>query len=295
MKTRRSLRYCALLLFAVLLVSFSACRQAPEAKTDRPHIASGVEMRDVSFFSASLSRQMNYRVFLPVAVEPGRKLPVVYLLNGAWSDFRDWSNSSNVSEYARRDVILVMPQGDLSYYMNASGSPKDKYEDYVTKDLIADVESRFPAKTDRTNRAIVGVSMGGFAAIDYALVHPDLYAFAGALSPSIDMPRRRFTMRRVDQWLRIRRIFGPFGSRERLSRDPFEVVRTVDPKSAPFIYLTVGANEPLYEPNRRFSTYLRQGGFAFAFRTKPGSHDWGQWNTQLGHCFASLFAHLSTS
>jgi hypothetical protein len=37
-----------------------------------------------------------------------------------------------------------MPEGDSSYYRNAVESPKDKYEDYITKDLIADVENRFP-------------------------------------------------------------------------------------------------------------------------------------------------------
>jgi S-formylglutathione hydrolase FrmB len=251
-------------------------------------------MQDVSFHSAALDRDMPYRVFLPADLPGSRRMPVVYLLHGGGSDFRDWSNHSDVSEYARDGVILVMPQGDLSYYMNEAGSPKDNYQDYITKDLFADVENRFAVRHDREGRAIIGISMGGFAAVEYALSHPELFAFAGALSPSIDMPRRGFNFKHIDQWWRIRRTFGPFGSEERKARDPFELVRTANSQATPYIYLTAGEQEPLLEPNRRFAARLKQRGFAYEFHTKPGGHDWGEWNAQIPSCFASLFAHLST-
>lgn len=167
------------------------------------------------------------------------------------------------------------------------------HEDYITKDLILDIESRFPARRDRERRAIVGISMGGFGAIDLVLVHPDPYAFAGALSPSIDMPRRRFNIRRFGQWWRMRMIFGPYESKERASRDPFELVQTMDPKKAAYIYMAVGEQEPLFDPNRRFAERLQQRGFAHEFHVKPGWHDWNQWNAQIPGCFDSLFSHLS--
>ena len=69
-------------------------------------------MRDVRFFSAALQRQMPYRVFLPAVISSGQKLPVVYLLHGGNGGFRDWSNDSEVAEYAARGLILVMPAGD---------------------------------------------------------------------------------------------------------------------------------------------------------------------------------------
>ncbi len=252
-------------------------------------------MQDVRFFSASLGREMPYRVYLPVNPAVGEKLPVVYLLHGAWAGFRDWSNYSHAGEYARRGVIFVMPEGERSYYMNAAEANKNRYEDYITKDLIADVESRFPAKADREGRAIVGVSMGGFAAIEYALTRPDLFVFAGALSPAIDVPRRKFSVRHIDQWWRLRTIFGPLGSAGREARDPFELVQTANPQATPYIYLTAGNNEALLGPNQQFASRLKQRGFAFEFHIKPGGHDWGEWNEQMPGCFASLLQHLNVS
>ena len=85
-------------------------------------------MQDVRFYSAALGREMPYRVFLPVNLSVSEKLPVVYLLHGGDGGFRDWSNYSDVSTFALQGLILVMPEGDFSYYMNAVETPKDRYE-----------------------------------------------------------------------------------------------------------------------------------------------------------------------
>ena len=79
---------------------------------------------------------MPYRVFFPTNLPPGEKLPVVYLLHGGGGDYRSWSNDSDVSLYALKGLILVMPDGDESYFMNEVESPREKYEDYITKDLL---------------------------------------------------------------------------------------------------------------------------------------------------------------
>jgi S-formylglutathione hydrolase FrmB len=285
-------RHTVFLVFIPNLL-LSACHRAQQSQPDYPRQFPGVRMQDVAFHSAALGREMQYRVYLPASLPANRKLPVVYLLHGAGDDFRSLSNKSNVGTYALENLILVMPDGGLSYYMNEVEAPQEKYEDSLTEDLIADVESRFPAGNDRENRAIVGVSMGGFAAMDYALARPDLYAFAGALSPPIDVPERRFSLKHADQWWRFRTIFGPAGSEERLARDPFHLVQTANPQRTPYIYISAGEQEPLLEPIRRFAGRLNDRGIAYEFHVLPGGHDWTQWNAQIPGCFESLTQHLS--
>jgi len=245
-------------------------------------------MQDIAFYSTALSRTMPYRVYLPADRPAGKKFAVVYLLHGGGADYRSWSNESDVAQYAQTGFILVMPDGDESYYMNEVGSPRNRFEDYITHDLIADVEHRFPARNDREGRAVIGISMGGFAAVDYAFMHPGLFIFAGALSPSIDVPFRQFNLLRIGQWWKFRTIFDPIGSQERSDRNPFQLVRTANPKQTPYLYLTAGSEEPLLEPNRRFVAQLHRHGFAYEFHSKPGGHDWGEWNSQIPGCFAAL-------
>src|SRR5215813_3352966 len=128
----------------------SACgqKQADE-EPDHPRLTPGVTLRDVRFHSPALNREMPYRVILPSRNGPAERLPVVYLLHGLGGGFRDWSNYSDVARFAEAGLILVMPEGGSSYYTNALDPPGDRYEDYITHDLIADVEHRFPAAPGR--------------------------------------------------------------------------------------------------------------------------------------------------
>ena len=208
-----------ILLIAGLLCSMfvCACRKG-ERGLDHAYVASGVAMQDVVFRSAALKRDMPYRVFLPSHVDAGARLPVVYLLHGGNGNFRIRPNDSVVSSYAANGLILVMPEGEFSYYMNAAEEPADRFEDYIFADLIADVESRFPAAHTREKRAIIRDFDGGFAAIKIAMTRPEAFSFVGALGPSIDITHRRFNIRRWGEYWRVRRIFGPWRRRRAVSR-----------------------------------------------------------------------------
>lgn len=279
-------------LATVLLLSAS-CRKKDEASPpDHPRLTANVTLRDVTFHSAALNRDMQYRVIAPSAA-PAQRLPVVYLLHGGGGGFRDWSNYSDVARYAETGLILVMPEGASSYYTNAVDPPQDRYEDYIVQDVIADVESKFPAATGRANRAIAGVSMGGFGAIKIALRHPELFTFVGGISPAIDVPRRAFALRRFHQSRHYESIFGPSGSQTRRDNDPMILVRSANPQTVPYFFLTCGEQEGLLPANREFAGLLDRGHFRFEFHTVHGGHDWNQWNGWLPGLFRSLAEHLN--
>jgi len=295
---KRQILLATLAVLGTVAIVVAVSRSSRQPQADHPRLAPGVAMQDVTFFSAALNRQMPYRVFLPEKLIPGQKLPVVYLLHGGGGSYRDWSNGTNVAGYAAPragsgGMILVMPDGgDTSCYMNSAEKPEDRFEDYLVHDLIADVEARFPAATGRENRAFAGVSMGGFAAVKLALSRPELFVFAGAISPAVNVTERPFRLSRVAQWWKLRSVFGPWNSQARRDDDPFLLVQSANPAATPYIYLTAGEQEILLEPNRRFAALLEERGFSHEFHTKPGGHDRDQWQSQLPGCFESLLVHL---
>jgi S-formylglutathione hydrolase FrmB len=189
-------------------------------------------------------------------------------------------------------MILVMPDGDTSCFVNSAEKPEDRYEDYLVHDLIADVEARFPAATGRESRAFAGVSMGGYAAVKLALSRPELFVFAGAISPAVNVTERPFRLLRAAQWWKLRSVFGPWGSQARRDDDPFLLVQSATPAATPYIYLTAGEQEILFEPIGRFAALLKERAFSYEFHTKPGGHDRDQWQSQLPDCFESLLVHL---
>ncbi|SNS82123.1 S-formylglutathione hydrolase FrmB [Granulicella rosea] len=274
-------------VFLCLLIGCDA-KPAIEKPVQLP---AGVVFQDKIFHSGALQRDVTYRVIRPASIPAASQAHVLYLLHGNGSGFREWSQYSAISQLATQGYVLVMPEGHSTYFMNSASKPQDQYEDYLTRDLIRDAEKDLPAPPDRAHRAIAGVSMGGFAAVVIGLEHPDLYGFAGALSPPIDAAGRRFTFRRLSQSLGFRSIFGPSGSDERRAKDPFVLAHTVDPRQAPYIFLPVGEQESLAAPVRAYDAQLTRQHLPHEFQTLPGGHDWAQWNRQLPAFESALAAH----
>jgi len=289
----KTMNYKAALLLIVLGLA-SCGKNEPPPAPDRPRLTPAVKMVDVTFHSPALNRDMPYRAILPVSIAANQKLPVVYLLHGGGGGFHDWSNYSDVAGYAERGLILVMPEGNSSYYTNSADRPQDRYEDYIVHDLIADVEQRLPTASGRAHRAVAGVSMGGFGAMVLALKHPDLFVFAGGLSSALDVPSRPFSIKRIGQYRQHSSIFGPWGSPGRRASDPFVLVRSADPAQTPYLFLTCGDQEGLLPTNRRFAAMLQARHFNYEFHTVAGGHDWNQWNRNVPALMKSLLGHIKS-
>ncbi len=124
----------------------------------------------------------------PVASRGGNA--ALYLLDGlrARDDRNAWSFETNALEQYRGDnVTLVMPVGGQSsfysdWYANSNLNRQPvtyKWETFLTQELPAYLESR---GVSRTNNGVLGLSMGGSAALTLAAYHRDQFKFAGSLS-----------------------------------------------------------------------------------------------------------------
>jgi enterochelin esterase family protein len=160
---------------------------------------------DASFASAALGVTKNYKVYLPAGYDTlsSRRYPVVYMLHGLGGDETNWLDGGKldaVADQLRLQAIVVMPDGDDSFYAN-SATPADKdaclarrppfsdgqrvedycvatahYEDYIVTDLVAHVDTTYRTIAERRGRGIGGLSMGGFGALQLAMRHKDVFA-----------------------------------------------------------------------------------------------------------------------
>ena len=119
----------------------------------------------VTMFSRALERETTYVVIMPAHPDPARRYPVLYLLHGAYGSYRDWPEHTRLLDYAAgRPLLIVCPDGgEFGWY--ADTATGGRIETFLTRDLIADVERRFPAVAHREGRAIAGLSMGGHGAL----------------------------------------------------------------------------------------------------------------------------------
>src|ERR1700757_619599 len=129
---RRALVYCFVLLSTLQVTLARKPISAPVAQDVKQSRA-----EEATFHSSSLDRDMHYLVLLPHDYNSGRRFPVLYLLHGLYGDYKNWDTRTGLERHAKTaPFIIVMPDADNSWYTNSATVPRDKFEDYIAKDLI---------------------------------------------------------------------------------------------------------------------------------------------------------------
>jgi S-formylglutathione hydrolase FrmB len=253
-------------------------KAAPHSKTPE----SCVRVQDGAFHSAALDREMKYRVLLPCFYQSGiGRFPVLYLLHGLYGDYLNWDTRTNLERYAMRyELIVVMPDAGDSWYANSATDSKDKFEDYIAKDLMAEIDGKFRTLRDRHSRAIAGLSMGGYGAMKIALRYRGDFAFAGSLSGALNAPQdlgdKRPEFR--DQLLKV---FGPPASTVRADNNLFSLFQSANTKDLPYFYLACGSADDFLQVNRDFAAQLSSQGAAYEYHETAGGHGWDYWDRSV--------------
>ncbi len=243
----------------------------------------------IQFRSNLVSATLPYNVILPPGYRAASttRYPVLYLLHGWAGHYTDWITRTQVADYAAQyRLIVVMPEGNDSWYVDSGGVATDKYETYILKELIPDVDKRFRTIQSRYGRAVAGLSMGGYGAIKYGLKYPGTFEFAASISGAFGVTRYTQNEMGGRNWEPFLKIFGPIGSETRKLNDVFEITRNLTAAriaSLPYFYFDCGTEDAAqhFNPNRELSQLFLEKKIPHEFRELPGDHSWAYWDQQV--------------
>lgn len=249
--------------------------------------ASRVKAQEIQ--SKLMGRKMPFNVILPrgydAREENGRRYPVLYLLHGLTGNFTNWAERTKIQQYTEPlKMIIVTPEGENGWYTDAYSKDGAKYESYIIRELIPEVDKKFRTIARRDQRAIAGLSMGGFGALKFGLKYPELFKLAGSFSGALGVATITESKFPGTIGKSIDAIFGPEGSEVRKANDPFDIIRRATPdkiKAMPFIYVDCGTEDFLFQNNREFLELLVEKGVPHEYRQLPGAHDWKYWDKQV--------------
>ena len=271
----RPLRY-ELLFTALLLLVPNVQAQTASVET-------------VQFQSKLTNATLPYNVILPPDYRASRatRYPVLYLLHGFGGHYSDWVTHANVADYAAQyRMIVVMPEGNNGWYTDSAGVATGKYESFILKELIPDVQKRYRTIEARYGRAIAGLSMGGYGALKFGLKTPETFAFVGSLSGAL--AAATWTEDDLKNLKAIRdsvfSVFGSMGSETRKANDIYVIARGLSAArvaALPYIYLDCGTEDFLVGLNQQFAALLREKKIPHEYRELPGDHNWAYWDQQV--------------
>jgi enterochelin esterase-like enzyme len=261
-------------------------------------IAFASEIRNESFPSKALGREMPYSIYLPDGYQGGRQhYPVLYLLHGAGGDERVWAERGHIQEQADRLIargeippsIIVMPGCPGCWWVDGA---RDHAETAFWSDLVPIIEMRFRTIETRGGRLVAGLSAGGYGSVRFALRYPDRIAAAAALSPAVyteNVPN-----------ISAARIQPPFltpnGQFNQAAWDAHNYPALLDRYFAQSfrvpLYLVSGDNDKFgvaFETALLFKRMYERQPDKVELRVVDGDHSWKVWEATIGDAMRYIF------
>jgi enterochelin esterase-like enzyme len=253
----------------------------PWDATNVPHGTLHHHMYTTGAVQGLPENQSGYIVYTPPGYDAKAKsaYPVLYLLHG-WSDTEyGWTavGQANLifdnllAEGKIKPMVVVMPlgYGDMSFVHGHDVWKQPETIEHNTSlftqalltEVMPRVEAEYRVSTDRNDRAIVGLSMGGLESLEIGLTHTGQFAWIGGFSSAVH------------------------------NLDYTDKLASLDPKTADLrlLWIACGAEDGLIEPNRKFIAFLKTKEMPVTQIETPGLHTWLVWRDNLIHFAPLLF------
>lgn len=271
-------------LFSLVKATTITTSAAPPSGFDqyRSNIAHG-KVETVTYYSTTTKTDRKAMVYTPPGYTTSQKYNVLYLLHGIGGDHMEWYNGGSPQNildnlYAEGKIapmIVVMPNGRAmaddrpigDIYSPEKQAAFDNFQYDLINDLIPYIESKYSVLTDRENRAIAGLSMGGGQALNFGLKYMDYFAYTGGFSPA---PNTQ--------------------SPSTLISNPSLVSQRMK-----VIYVSCGEQDSLFSVAKGVHDYMTQRNVPHTWYQARGNHDFVFWKDSLYQYVQLIFKGTSNT
>lgn len=207
-----------------------------------------------------------------------KRYPVVYLLHGYSGKYSNWIiRVPELKEIVDREqLIIVCPDGGYSgWYWDSPIDSNSRYETHVAKEVPEEIDARYRTITDRSGRAITGLSMGGHGGIYLGFRHADFFGACGSMSGAVDLSysinkydiakRIGDTLTHRDYWY----IYSAIGAVDQSIKQSLSII------------IDCGIDDHLIQGNRNLHQKLIDRKIPHDYIERPGKHDWNYWRNAV--------------
>jgi enterochelin esterase-like enzyme len=240
---------------------------------NRPGIPHG-KLEMIEYDSNTVGTKRRMQVYTPPGYTKDKKYPVLYLLHGIGGDETEWQRfckpnillDNLIADGCAVPMIIVMPNGRAQKNDRAEGdvfasAPAfANFERDLLNDVIPVIESRYSTYTNRENRALAGLSMGGGQSLNFGLAHLDKFAWVGGFSsaPNTKPPAQ-------------------------LLPDPNAA------KQLKLLWLSCGNKDGLISLSQGVHAYLKENKVPHVWHVDSRGHDPQEWKQALYYFVQQLF------
>jgi enterochelin esterase-like enzyme len=161
---------------------------------DVPHGA----VAQLNYYSKPLKGFRRLHIYTPPGYDLGmEKLPVLYLLHGAFDCDASWSSVGQAGQILdnliaagkAKPMLVVMPMGHTGRFAFGPNGDFEKQMSNFAVDFQQEIKSliehRYRVSSNRERTAIAGLSMEGAQTLNFALANLDQFAYVGVCSSGV--------------------------------------------------------------------------------------------------------------
>lgn len=183
------------LIFTLLISSLNA-----------QHSTASSQVSKFTIEAVQLNTSKKIWLYLPkdYNVNIKKKYPVIYmhdaqnLFDATTSYVGEWNVDETLDSIAAQVIIVGIEHGgekrmdELTPFKNEKygGGNADSYLDFIIKTLKPHIDKNYRTKTNASNTALFGSSLGGLVSFYGALKHPKVFGKVGCFSPSFWFNRK---------------------------------------------------------------------------------------------------------
>jgi enterochelin esterase-like enzyme len=265
--SRWSVIFCSGLIPAIPVDAWAQLPTPPAGFDQR---ANGVAEGMVTNITYDTSQygQRAARVYTPPGYSTATKYPTLYLLHGLNGDEALWASAGSapaildnlIANNEAKPMVVVMPEGSMTEPSDFGGFAL--FEPVLLDQLIPLIESDYSVATDRTARAIAGLSMGGGQSFNFGFGNLDVFAWIGPMSAAPNT-----------------------GNPSSIVSDPEAVKR-----DAKGIFIICGDADELLSNSTKWRDYLTEQDIPHVYQNEPGEgHTFTVWKRGLYHFAKMIF------
>jgi S-formylglutathione hydrolase FrmB len=230
------------------------------------------------------NQKRSFEIYLPPTYYSisTKHYPTLYLLHGSPGSISDWVKAGKAAESANTlidlgqtpEMIIVMPDGNgrgklVPSEWGDSGNHQQLLETYVSTELVNYIDQHYRTIPDASDRAIGGLSMGGFGAANIAIHHPDIFGSVIALGGY------------YTAFAEPNHVWGNNNSYRDYNSPLYQIALNKQAQTLNFFLGAATQDQPYYKYTIQFANELKLLHIPYVFTTEPGHHAWKVWSDQL--------------
>jgi S-formylglutathione hydrolase FrmB len=243
--------------------------------------SASAEVRHDTLESKSLGRSVGLSIHVPPGYAQSKdSYPLVVALHGLFESESFWERRGLAEHveaaWARKrlpEFVLVAPDGGNSFFVD---SKSGRYQELVVAEVPAWAERNLRVRPGREGRALLGISMGGYAALRIACARPEVYARVAAHSAMLlQHPPSRAEGAGRWHMAAFEAVFGsPIDRAQWNANDPLALCASAPTTALPALSFDCGSEDRygLSAGNLALHEQLTARGVAHEFGLYPGDH-----------------------